>query len=350
MAFGDRAAVPQHPSALLGASVHAVVQDAHSGRIPAGSDDSRKEVARSLFDGHVKQLYDRAHPLVRVKFPSPERIPFYHMYRERAVLLALDAPAHLSAEHSTTASHAGASARTTFVEQTLRSRDGLLLGRPDYVDAAAGEVIDYKTGSGPDDDPDGLLESEARQLRLYIHLAHEAGLHVDRGAVIRADGRRAGLDVAATEAAAEGRSAREALAAFNAVAGQGFSSLAAPSPTNCRYCPCIPLCEPFWEHASAAWAVACGAHAEGVVGNVTRATMQSTVVVTLDLTILRGTVTPAPAVVQQLPEKWVGADGAPPLAQGDVIRIVDARCEPGDGLTMIQPDRVATTLWTVSQP
>lgn len=346
MAFGDRHLIPQHPSALLGSSVHAVVEDAHAGRIPPGSDDSRKAVARTLFDEHARQLYDQAHPLLRVKFPSPERTPFYHLYRERAVLLALEAATRPSASHPLGARPAGRPQSATLVEQTLRSQDNLLVGRPDYVDEAAGEVIDYKTGPGPEADPDGLHEAEKRQLRFYVHLAQEVGINVAVGAIVRADGRRARLDIPAADAAAEGLRARETLQAFNAEVGKRFAALAAPSPENCRYCPCIPLCEGFWQNAAADWADRCGWHVEGVVSNVQSATMQATVLLTMDLSATRGTVAHAATVLQQLPERWVCADGAPSLCNGDLIRIVDARCDIADGLTLIRPDRVSTTVWS----
>jgi hypothetical protein len=350
IAFGERDSVPQHSRALLGTSVHAVVEDAHNGRLPGGDDESRRTEARDLFDRKAKDLYDDAHPLLRAKFPGPERIPYYYLFRERAVLLALDAAGRPSA----TRAAAGAPGprveppQVALVETTLRSRDGLLVGRPDYVDSVAREVVDYKTGAGPDDDPEGLRDSEVRQLRLYVYLAGEIGLDLQKGAVVRADGRRVALDIPEADAVAEGQRAREALYAFNAGAAEGFKQLAEPSPEACRYCPCIPFCEAFWEKATAAWTDRCGAHVEGTVTQVSRAVVQNTALITFELAVARGTTTAGIAVVQQLPENWARAGGASLPTVGDMVRIVDARvADETHGTAVIRPDRLTTALWTV---
>lgn len=350
IAFGDREAVPSHPRALLGTCVHAVVENANNGGLPAGNPDSRRAAAREIFDRKAKDLYDRAHPLVRAKFIAPDRVPYYYLFRERAAVLALDAAARWDLGHPAAAPTVqGAQAQpAALVETTLRSRDGLLVGRPDYVDAGAGEVIDYKTGAGPEDDPAGLRDTEARQLRLNVHLAREAGLEISKAAVVRADGRRADLNVSAADAAAEGQRAREVLRAFNAEGSAGFERLAQPSPESCRYCPCIPFCEAFWEKASAAWAEQCGTQVEGRVSGLSRSVVQNTALITLELDVTRGTVAPGAATLQQLPEKWASEDGTPSPEVGDVVRIVNCRlAEDAEAAAVIRPDRLATALWTV---
>lgn len=350
IAFGDRGSVPAHPRALLGTCVHAVLEEAHCGRLPPGDEEFRRAAARDAFDRKAKELYAAAHPLIRVKFPSPERIPYYYLFRERAAVLALATVARPNPGVATAGS-GGADASGlpgALAETTLRSRDGLLLGRPDYVDAAAGEVVDYKTGTGPDDDPEGLRDSEARQLRFYIHLARERGLELCRGVVVRVDGRRVALDVAEDEAAAEAQRARETLSAFNAKASAAdFKALAEPSPHACCYCPCIPFCEAFWEAATPAWLDQCGTHVEGTVAAVNRAVVQKTALITLELAAERGTVARGPAVVQQLPEKWACVDGASPPEVGDVLRVVNCRLTDDSGeATLIRPDRLTTAVWT----
>ncbi len=349
IAFGDREAVPSHPRALLGSCVHAVVENANNGGLPAGDPESRRAAAREIFRRKAKELYDRAHPLARAKFAAPERMPYYYLFRERAAVLALEAAARRDVGHPAAAPTVqGAQAQpAALVETTLRSRDGLLVGRPDYVDAGAGEVIDYKTGVGPEADPAGLRDSEVRQLRLYVHLAREAGLELKKGAVVRADGRRVELNVSAADAAAEGQRAREALRAFNAEAGAGFERLTEPSPESCRYCPCIPFCEAFWEKARAAWVDQCGTQVEGTVSSVSRAIVQNTALITLELDVTRGTIAPGAAILQQLPEKWACEDGAPSPEVGDVVRVVNCRLADAEGAAVIRPDRLATALWTV---
>jgi len=310
-------------------------------------------LAREAFDRKAKELHDAAHPLMRAKFPAPELIPYYYLFRERAVALALAMSSETDTERraaapSGTGSETSATASSVLIETTLKSRDGLLVGRPDYVDPAVGEVVDYKTGVGPDDDPHGLRDSEVRQLRLYVHLGRERGLDLRRGTIIRVDGRRAGLEIPEDEAAAEGKQAREMLGAFNARAAGGFKQLAAPSAEACRYCPCIPFCEPFWESAVPAWAEQCGTHLEGTVTTVNQAVAQNTRLVTLELAAARGTVGPGAAVVQQLPEKWICVGGGSVPKVGDVVRVVNGRlADTASETALIRPDRLTTAVWIV---
>ena len=331
IAFGEHEAVPAHPWALLGISVHAVIEKTNDGGLPDGDPESRRAMAREIFDRKTAEIFAQAHPLLREKFPAAERIPFYYLFRERAAFLAIETSASTGLPDSAAAASVqGRAAKlSTLVERRLRSRDGLLIGRPDYVDIAAGEVIDYKAGAGPEDDPEGLRESEARQLRLYVHLAHETGFEISRGAVLRADGRRAELSVSEAEADAEGHRAREALRAFNAQAAVGFEGLAEPSPESCRYCPCIPFCNEFWRKATAAWAEQCGTHVEGKVIGASRSSVYNVALATLELDVRHGTIGSGAVVLQQLPETWACADGAPPPEVGDVVRIVN--CRPADG-------------------
>ncbi|MBI4502884.1 MAG: PD-(D/E)XK nuclease family protein [Gemmatimonadetes bacterium] len=350
IAFGNRTDVPQHPRALLGTCVHSVVESVQTGGLQPRDDETRRAVAREAFDRKAKDLYDRAHPLLRAKFPAPERIPYYYLFRERAALLALDAAARQDTARTATAPlvRAAHAQPAALVETKLTSRDGLLVGRPDYVDVSAGEVVDYKTAAGPEDDPAGLLDSEARQLRLYVHLARELGLKLTKGAVVRANGRRVDLEISEADAAAEGERARVALRAFNAHASEDFERLATPSPQACRYCPCIPFCDAFWQKATPAWADQCGTQVEGTVSGVSRAVVQKIPLITVELAITRGTTMPGEAVVQQLPERWACGDGTPPPKAGDVVRVVNGRLvDDAEGVAVIRPDRLTTAFWTL---
>lgn len=350
IAFGDRSAVPQHPKAILGICVHAVAEAAHKGQLPSGDDESRRAAARGMFDRTAGELYDRANPLLRAKFSAPDRLPYYNLFRERAALLALEASASLDGKLQAAPPPGAASPAQAhrLVEAGLESPDGLLIGRADYIDTAAGEVVDYKTGTGPEEEPGGITESEARQLRFYVHLARAVGLNLSRGVVVRADGRRAAMDVSEPEAAAEGHRAREVLHSFNAEAGRSFEELAEPGPDTCRNCPCIPLCEPFWRAASATWAEQCGTHVEGTVSGVSRSVVQNIALLTLDLTVERGTAALGRGVVQQLPETWATADGTAPPGPGDLVRLVTCRvADAAADLSLIRADRLATALWTV---
>jgi PD-(D/E)XK nuclease superfamily protein len=346
MAFGDRAALPQHPQAILGSALHAVLEAAHKGNI---ADADQRTEARRHFDTAAKELYERAHPLVRNKFSSPERLPYYNLFRERAALLAVGAAA--SSQGATHSSQAAAEATSQRggAEHWLETADRLLAGRSDYVNAAAGEVVDYKTGAAPDD-VRGMHESEVRQLRFYAHLALSSGIRVTQGAIVRADGRRVVLGISDKEAAAEGERARQTLAALNSAVDKPFEQLAEPSPRGCRYCPCIPFCRPFWLTASPDWAVDSGLHVEGRVTNVSRGMTQGMAVLALDVLIERGTVAAGPAVLEQLPESWAIADGSAAPKAGDLVRIMHVRVpEVQQGPTLVRADRVASAIWTVEE-
>lgn len=351
LAFGARDGVPSHPQALLGICVHAVVEEAHSGRFAPWSEDSLLVAARNAFDHKAQELHEAAHPLLRVKFATPERIPYYYLSRERAAVLALDTAPRPNAAHAPAlvpGSGASSTAPGTLVETTLRSRDGLLLGRPDFVDPTVGEVVDYKTGAGRDDDPDGLSDTEVRQLRFYIHLGRERGLELRRGVVVRAGGRRVALNVTDADASEEGRQARDVLASFNARASEGFKDLAEPSPDACRYCPCVPFCESFWGAVTSSWLDACGTQVEGTILAANRAVVHNTALVTLELAVTRGSVASGAAVVQHVPEAWACADASPPPQVGDLVRVVNARLvDDGGESALIRPDRLTTAIWTV---
>jgi hypothetical protein len=89
-AHGDRALVPVLPKALLGTCLHAVVEDANNGSLSGLDHDAALTAARSAFDRRALALYAQVHPLLRAKFNSPEKIPYYNLYRERAALEATE--------------------------------------------------------------------------------------------------------------------------------------------------------------------------------------------------------------------------------------------------------------------
>jgi len=348
LAFGDRQMVPQHPKALLGTCVHAVLERGYNGAL-SGSEDEIRAAAREAFDQKAKELYDRAHPLVRAKFTAPERIPYYYLFRERAALLALETTPPMAAAGRGLVSGSDVHRPPALlIETTLRSRDGLLVGRPDHVDTAAGEVVDFKTGTSADDGASEISDSEARQLRFYVHLGRDAGLALTRAAIIRGDGSRLKLDVPEADATAEGEKARDVLRSFNARVDDGFQQLAEPSPEACRHCPCVPFCEPFWRNVDPAWIDLSSTCLEGTISQVHTATVQGTELLTVDVAVSRGNIAPGIATLQQLPLTWACGDGSPIPEAGDVIRIVGARVsDTPEGPTLILPDRIATTFWTV---
>lgn len=341
-AHGRRGVLAPHPSALLGICFHGVMEAVQKGHI-SGDEDETRSAAREVFDGLAASIHADAHPLLKVKFPSPDKLPYYNLFRERAAILASEAQPRGNdgprrVEHG---SHAVA-------EQRFASSDGLLVGQPDLIDQALSEVIDYKTGLVAEDGW-RVSEREARQLNLYAYLAGEAGMAVSRGTIVRGNGETATIEIAPGTAAAEAQAAREALADYNAsVDGRTFYDLARPAPENCQMCPCLPTCEPFWEASQPSWQDGCGVHIEGTVVLVEQATVQGTPVVSVQVDASRGTIDNTTVSVEQIPLAWLTADGDRGPEVGDVVRVVDARLVGPDEPVVVRVDRVMTVVWRVA--
>ena len=113
---------------LLGIGVHGVLERAARSGISGTTEDHRVRKAARHFDEQMKGILQRAHPLVRAKFGSPERIPFYNLYRARATRIAAQMPR----THSGFVVSAAAPGRepSRLAELTLKSRDQRVRGRP----------------------------------------------------------------------------------------------------------------------------------------------------------------------------------------------------------------------------
>jgi len=344
-AFGERRAVPEHPMALLGSCFHAVMEKAVAGAFPV--DEAGRDAARLAFDQLVRSRYGLAHPLLRTKFPSSDKLPYYNLFRERAALLASEA-----AQRRAAPTAGGSSAQTAsnhadvLVETTLRSVDGLLVGRPDRVNIEGAEVVDYKTGVASDGDGWNVSDSESRQLKLYVALALDAGLRLAKGTIVRGDGRAATIRISSEDAEAEGRQARQELAAFNelAAAETTFYELTQPSPAGCRTCPCIPFCEGFWEAAAPEWTKECGTYIEGTVSSINKSAVGSTTLLSLEVEVRRGTLDRGPASIEQIPQEWTTADGAEPPSVGDVVRVVDGRLSAREDVPLVRVNHTMTAV------
>lgn len=345
-AHGDGQSIPHHPKALLGICLHGVVEDAHNGRFNDLRGDELFQAARLVFDQRAGSIYERAHPLLRAKFNSPQKIPYYHLYRERAAAEAVVIAGRLSGPPTKAGAVSSALSPHQQVEKKLSSKDGLLTGRPDFVDLQAAEIVDYKTGAAPEEALNGISAAEARQLRLYVHLAHENELAVTRAVIARSDGSRTSLDVSSEEAAKEGRQAREVLAELNKTAGKTFEEAASPAASACSHCPCIPFCEPFWRFATAEWADHAGVHFEGQVSTVDESTIQGIELVTLQMVGRRGTVSSENTSIEHIPKTWLTAGGSSVPREGDIARVVHGRLTSTEVPTVIRVDRATTSIWT----
>ncbi|MGH9604942.1 MAG: PD-(D/E)XK nuclease family protein [Terracidiphilus sp.] len=334
--------VPPHPRALLGIAAHAVVERARTGRLDGESAEDRLEFAAALFDTRMAELFSKTTPLLRVKFPAPERLPFYYLYRARASQLAAElTPRRLSPE--TRAMHDAAHRPKVAIEGPLLSSDGRVAGRPDVLDSVRMQVVDSKFGIPAN--PKELSTSEARQLRLYAFLAQENGVPVRTGVIERGDRTKLQLPISREEAINEGKQAIAALDAFNKNAGKHFDELASPSPENCRFCPCIAFCERFWSTSEPIWSATCGTHIEGVIDSVG----EGEELVSIHLDVRRGTGPHGRGVITRLSRDWLTFDGTPMPASGQSIRVVDATVVPeAKDPAVFTGDKVATAVWMLA--
>jgi hypothetical protein len=348
-AFGNGAALPQHPAAILGTAFHAVVAAAHKGELPVAGVLDRTP-ARNLFDRTARELHQRTHPLVKLKFRSADRLPFYNLHRERVALIATPVAASRppsSGPAVGTPRSGEPSARTEF---RRCSKDGRIVGRADHIDGRSRTVFDYKTGQGPEGEADAgaVSDSEARQLRLYAYLAAENGMDVDKGVILRSDGRRGEIVISKADAEAEADRAREQLGRLNtAVAGgASFHHLASPSSKNCASCPCIPFCEPFWATAQPEWAARCGRHIEGDVAEAETRQIQGVSLTTMALSRRSGTLSAQSVSVEQIPSEWMKVDGSDLPCIGEAVRVVHGRqMETNESTAVVRVDKALTAVW-----
>jgi len=342
LAHGRRDALMPHPLALLGICFHSVMEAVQKGRV-LGSDEASRVAARDLFDESAAKIHADAHPLLKTKFPSPEKMPFYNLFRERAAALAAEYCGRLDREEASSSA-----ARSITAEARFSSADGLIVGRPDLIDLQQSEVIDYKTGLSAEDGWE-VSEREARQLSLYVYLANESGLNLSRGTIVRGNGETATIEIAPDVAAAEGQRARAALTAYNtAVEDRSFFDLATPAPETCRMCPCIPVCEPFWQASDPTWQGVSGIQIEGTIVGLESTTVQGTPLVSLNVDASRGTLGAARISIEQIPIAWMTADGDRAPTAGDVIRVVDARLVNSEDPVVVRADRIMTSVWRLA--
>jgi CRISPR/Cas system-associated exonuclease Cas4 (RecB family) len=342
IALGDKKTLPAHPKALLGICFHSVMTEAHKRRFDGRNYEVTRQDARLSFDAWAQSEYQNSHPLLRAKFASPQRLPFYNLFRERAALGAADVAQRTASRISEAHRRIGRKLATP-VEYTLVSKDGLLVGRPDILDLPSAEVLDYKSGAGPDA-PHTVSPSEMRQLLLYTYLALDNGLNVSKATIVHPNS-RVTVPVARAEAEREANAARHALAEFNNSIGKSFNQLAQPSPTACKFCPCSPICDKFWESSTRSWSSQVGTHIEAQVTAKRTLTVQGTDLSTFDLLPQRGTEPGGPLSLEQVPGKWLAATGADNTKTGDILRIVNGHRIPNSDPAVVRVDRVNTAVW-----
>ena len=354
--LGPRGALPASTGSIIGACFHAVMEMGNQGRLSEGEEGIRE--AKAAFDRKAGQLFSEAHPLLKAKFVSPEKFPFYFERRARVAILAAKASSGVVARQANapgrgTVAQGRPADQARLVEQTLSSRDGLIKGRIDLWERSSSTVTDYKSGLEPKNAPSGITEHETRQLRLYVHLAQENGCTVTAAAIVRGDGRRTAIAVSAADADSEAQTARQALEQFNQAVSGGahFYSLASPSCESCAGCPCLALCDPFWEAAQPEWEESCGANAEGEIVEIREASFAGSPLRSLSLKDCRGSAPNGDLVVEQIPLAWLSLGSSIPEA-GRRVRIVSAaRLPPEPQNRVLRVDRVkSTAIWIAPNP
>jgi CRISPR/Cas system-associated exonuclease Cas4 (RecB family) len=299
--------------------------------------------AREFFDGRARARFDASHPITRAKYASHSSLPYYFLMRERAALAAEDAATEPRSE-SVGGGRAGAEG-TEVIESELLSRDGRIHGYPDYLSESNDEVVDYKTGPRL---PEGISESEVRQLHLYAYLARENGIEISKGVIMRGDGTRASIDISQDDAAREAELARERLRNLNelAEAAVSFAEVATPRAPNCEYCPCIPFCDAFWRSADATWVETCGVHLQGRVARIETSDAQGVDLTTIHIDVDGGTLEHGRVAVEQFPTSWLRAGETPIPEVGDVIRVTHAHTgQIAAGVRSVRPTRADTAVW-----
>lgn len=354
--FAAPNAFPGTTGAILGGCFHAVMELANRAKLPAGAAGAAR--AKAEFDATARELFAKAHPLLRAKFRSPAAVPYYYQRRARAVDLALSAaPAFTNYTTSSVRSKVAPPAHgpRMHIEMKLTTPDGFITGQIDLLDEEHRKIIDYKSGHAPRESASDHAENEVRQLRLYTHLARENGYDIAVAAIVRADGTEAAVNISPEEVAREADAARALRSEFNLAAktGRNLAELATPAPDTCAGCPCLPACEPFWSVAAPEWEEACGTNAEGTVTEMHSSTVSGAQLVTLTIDVSRGSAPRGVLIVEQIPKRWLEINGDPPSC-GEIVRIVQAaRLSPTleKEPRAVRVDRFkSTTVWRAPSP
>jgi PD-(D/E)XK nuclease superfamily len=337
-AFGDRKTIPQHPNTILGICFHKILQLANQGRFPQ-DEIACRDAARQAFDKEAQSQYDNSHPLIKSKFSSPSRLPYYNLARERATLHSVKVMAKVNSLSAKSIPHLSGLA-----ESPLVSRDGLLKGRVDYINLTKGEIIDYKSGIKAEGFNTDLSDAEARQLRFYAYLSLENDIHISKGVIVRGNNQLATLTISPDDAENEGELARALLRDLKdaAASDNTFRTIAQPSAENCKNCSCIPLCEAFWENATPEWKEQCGAHLEAEVIQCTTSGVLSSFV-TIEATVRRGTIESGLISIEQIPFEWLMIYESMIPQTGDIIRVIEGALS--EETSVIRVKKLSTSIW-----
>ena len=279
-----------------------------------------------------------------MKFPSPVKLPFYNLFRERAAILAAERCGRVQDGPTS-----GSGSKAAIAERRFTSADGLLVGRPDLIDVQRAEIVDYKTGVAGEEARAGGLRTGSPAAQ-PVCLPRRSGRHRRLEGNYRPRRRRDrdNRDSGANRRKRGPRQARAALADYNAaVDGRSFSTWRGQRRTAVG-------CAPVFQYASRSGRPPIhhgrtprGVHLEGIVIALDHATVQATPLVSLQVDASRGTLGSATVFAEQIPVAWTTVDGDRRPEVGDIMRIVDGHLISPEDPIIVQADRSMTSVWRV---
>ena len=185
------------------------------------------------------------HPL-DFRFRCPERWPGYFLVRQRALA---------SATHVKTRARTGNDDKGKLIngvrgrERRIESRDGRLVGRPDFYDGHT--IVEYKS-TLPDKSWPGameILDEYHRQLHLYAAILADVENRWPVAArIVGASGQVSEFSLDPEKCKAEAEAALRALEEVNRELRRATAPdmLASPDSASCSRCPFQALCPAFW--------------------------------------------------------------------------------------------------------
>jgi PD-(D/E)XK nuclease superfamily len=283
---------------------------------------------------HIRNL---THPLNR-RFDSPANWPGYHLTKASAEIRAKTLIGMSSKRIENRQTSQTREIQSEYREREFIACGGKLTGRPDLV--RDNEVVDFKTGAIVESSEENGVETikaiYVRQLQIYGYLIHETlGRWIQRGTLLPAVGAGVDIQLNPQDSEREALDAVRVLDAYNdkVTKNHSVSSLAVPSPENCKWCPYKMLCPPFWTGVSAAWSGTLdGAAVEGTIKEVPRL-VHGGAARALSIDVHAGS--EATREMSIAPINPAIHDIIDALAIGDTVRIVGLRARP-DGVLVPQ--------------
>jgi len=277
-AAGNEPLLPPSPVAELGTVIHELLEAAGKGNLENGADDKIQRMWLDLVVLAEKRMAVSA--VRRHQVPLSRSIPDYEVRRIRACRRAAEVAAFAVRDHGGKARHGP---EHTGLEIWVESPNGQVGGYIDLVTKKRDGIVlsDYKSGSvmlpGKRAGPEIVRQAYKEQLILYAALYQiKCGvwpvrlelvpLHGVAVVIAYDEGEARRL---LTEAVAFLRDANQRIADVM-IGCRKLTTLASPSPDNCKHCLFRPGCHAYWEARSQNDRVPWPADVRGVICEMTR--------------------------------------------------------------------------------